>query len=116
MAVDHQRGPTCYVDAVLRSYVSLPGTPERASRRDRRLARELHLRGVSLATIRTALLLATARRTFRRSPLAAVRTLHYFLPVIEEVAATPPEGDYVDYLAAKLRPLIRPGSMLLDSG
>jgi len=31
-----------------------------------------------------------------------VRTLHYFLPVIEEVLELPPDPGYVQYLAGKL--------------
>jgi hypothetical protein len=32
-----------------------------------------------------------------------VRTLHYFLPVIDEVIEQPPEPGYAEYLAAKLK-------------
>ncbi len=65
MAVDRQRAIADHVTAVVAAYVSLPGTPERSSRRDRQLARQLHRRGVPLETIRGAFLLAAARRTFR---------------------------------------------------
>src|SRR5262249_49408890 len=54
-----------YVLAVLDQYVSFPGTPWRASRQDRRLARELYEQAVPLAAVRAALLLGVARRTFR---------------------------------------------------
>lgn len=33
------------------------------------------------------------------------RTLHYFLAAIEEVLELPPDPGYVEYLAAKLKPL-----------
>ena len=103
-----------YLDAVLATYSSLPGTPIQPSRRDRALARELCRRGVPLRTVRTALLLATARRTLRSGPpLAPVRTLHYFLPAIEEVLELPPDPDYVDYLAAKLKPFASQKTALL---
>ena len=93
-----------YIETVLATYSSLPGTPSRPSRQDRRLARDLCRRGVPLRTVRTALLLAAARRTLRSGPpLAPVRTLHYFLPAIDEVLDQPPDPRYVDYLAAKLR-------------
>jgi hypothetical protein len=93
-----------YVEAVLETYNALPGTPERPSRQDRRLARDLCRRGVPLRTVRTALLLAAARRTFRSGPpLPSVRTLHYFLPVIEEVLEQPLEPGYADYLAANIK-------------
>ena len=94
-----------YIEAVLTTYNSLPATPERPSRQDRRLARELCHRGVPLRSVRTALLLAVARRTLRSGPpLAPVRTLHYFLPAIDEVLDQPPDPAYVEYLAAKLKP------------
>jgi hypothetical protein len=96
-----------YLDAVLGTYSSLPGTPARPSRQDRRLARDLCRRGVPLRAVRTALLLATARRTLRSgAPLPPVRTLHYFLPALEEVLMLPPQPGYVEYLAAKLQPLV----------
>jgi hypothetical protein len=117
--VSEQLAIAGYVKAVLAAYVSLPGTPERPSRRDRQLARELYRRGISVATIRGAFLLAASRRTFRRADaekLGAVRTLHYFLPAIEEVTDDPPDPGYVDYLAMKLRPFMKPGGVLLDSG
>jgi hypothetical protein len=97
-----------YVQAVLKEYVWLPGTPHKASRQDRRLATSLYEQAVPLAVVRAALLLAAARRALRSPhlcPLPPIRTLHYFLPVIEEVLATPPDPGYVDYLAGKLHPL-----------
>lgn len=97
-----------YIQALLKEYVWLPGTPHRASRQDRRLAGALYAQAVPLAAVRTALLLAAARRALRSPhlcPLPPIRTLHYFLPVIEEVLTTPPDPGYVDYLAAKLHPL-----------
>jgi hypothetical protein len=93
-----------YLEAVLEAYSSLPDTPDRPSRQDRRLARDLCHRGVPLRSVRAALLLAAARRTFRSGqPLPPVRTLHYFLPAIEEVLEQPPEPGYTEYLAAKLK-------------
>ena len=103
-----------YLDAVLETYSSLPGTPVRPSRQDRRLARDLCRRGVPLRTVRTAMLLAAARRTLRSGPpLPLVRTLHYFLPVIEEVLELPPDPGYIEYLAAKLRPFASQKTALL---
>ena len=97
-----------YIQAVLTEYVWLPGTPHKPSRQDRRLASSLYEQAVPLAVVRAALLLAAARRALRSPhlcPLPPIRTLHYFLPVIEEVLATPPDPGYVDYLAGKLHPL-----------
>jgi hypothetical protein len=93
-----------YLEAVLGTYTALPGTPDRSSRQDRRLARDLCRRGVPLRVVRAALILATARRTLRSGPpLPPVRTLHYFLPAIDEVIHYPLEPGYVDYLAGRLR-------------
>ena len=64
--------------------------------------------------VRAALLLATARRTLRSGPpLPPVRTLHYFLPVIDEVLAQPLEPAYVEYLDDRLRPFASQKSALL---
>lgn len=98
-----------YVQAVLDLYVSLPGTPARASRRDRGVAAALYDQGTPEPVVRAALLLAAARRTLRSPeapPLPSVRTLFYFLPAIEEVRELPPDPDYVAYLEAKLRLLM----------
>lgn len=95
-----------YVDAVVREYVSLPGTPQRASRQDRRVAASLWEREVPLPVVRTALVMAVARRTLRSSrlpPLPPIRTLHYFLDAIEEVLDIPPEPGYVEYLECTLK-------------
>jgi hypothetical protein len=119
MAVAEQSAATDYVKAVLAAYVSLPGTPERPSRRDRQLARQLHRRGVPLETIRGAFLLAAARRTFRRpeaEPLGPIRTLFYFLHLIDEVTDEPLDRGYLDYIVKKLRPFMKSGGVQLDSG
>ena len=114
-----------YVLAVLDEYVSFPGTPCRASRQDRRLAMDLYEQAVPLAAVRAALLLGVARRTLRSShlcPLPPIRTLHYFVPIVEEVLHCPPEPGYVEYLALKLRHFVegktagRDKPARLDSG
>ena len=103
-----------YLEAVLTTYNSLPGTPERPSRQDRRLARELCHRGVPLKVVKDALILAVVRRTIRSGPpLPPVRTLHYFLPAIDEVLHHPLDPDYLDYIAAKLKPFASPKTALL---
>lgn len=92
---------TAYVHAVIACYRRVIGAGVRARRDDRRLAADLHRRGVSLAVVETALLLATARRGGRppeAPPLSPVRSLHYFLPVVEELLQSPPPNDYLDYL------------------
>jgi hypothetical protein len=103
-----------YQDTLLATYSSLPGTPLRPSRRDRQLVRDLCRRGVPLQTVRSALILAVARRTLRSGPpLPPVRTLHYFLPAIEELLEHPIEPDYLQYLEAKLIPFASQKSALL---
>jgi hypothetical protein len=97
-----------YVEAALDRYLWLPGTPARSSRHDRLLARTLYERGVPLAVIHTALLLGAARRAFRSQEaprLPPIRTLHYFLPLIDEVLEDPPAPGYAQYLEGKVRPL-----------
>lgn len=57
--------------------------------------------------VHAALLLGAARRTFRPQdafPLPPIRTLHFFLPVIEEIQDSPPAPGYLQYLEGKLRP------------
>jgi hypothetical protein len=109
---DQQR---IYLEALLEAYSSLPGTPARPSRQDRRLARDLCRKGVPLRAVRAALILAVARRTLRSGPpLPQVKTLHYFLPAIDEVLQHPLDTGYVEYLAAKLKPFASKKAALLD--
>jgi hypothetical protein len=94
-----------YTTQLIDLYRHTPGTLGRVRREDRRLAADLHQRGVSLHTVAEAFLLATARRCLRASdavPLAPVRSLHYFVPVIEEVIANPLPPGYSEYLKVKL--------------
>ena len=95
-----------YVAQLLELYLHTPGTLGRVRREDRRLAAELHTRRVPLLTIEEAFLLATARRCLRAPdvpPLAPVRSLHYFVPVVEEVLASPLPAGYPEYLKWKLQ-------------
>lgn len=99
------------IERLLRLYLALPHTPSRASRYDRRLALELRQRQISWEVIETALMLAVARRCLRDpslAPLPPIRSLHYFLPVIEEVLNTEMAPDYVRYLKRKLAPYLTP--------
>jgi hypothetical protein len=96
-----------YIDTVLKLYLSLPETPSRTSRYDRELATQLCERKIPLETIEAAFLLASARRLFRDPtlpPLQPIRSLHYFIPVIEEVSTGPLSPDYLTYLRLKLAP------------
>lgn len=99
------------IERLLRLYLALPHTPSSASRYDRRLALELRQRRISWEVVETALLLATSRRCFRDpslQPLPPIRSLHYFLPVIEEVLSTEMAPDYVRYLKRKLASYLTP--------
>jgi hypothetical protein len=104
-----------YVATVLTQYADLPDTPLRPSPPDHALASRLHRDGVPLPLVESALLLATLRRLLRSSelpPLPKIRSLAYFLPVIEELRQQPLPDGYLDYLRLKLRRLSqddRPG-------
>ena len=94
-----------YVDKILELYCNTPGTIGRIRREDRRLARDLYHRGVTLHIIEQSMVLAAARRSFRApdaSPLSPIRSLHYFIPVIKEVSVNPPSNEYIKYLKMKL--------------
>lgn len=97
-----------FVKTVLDLYLSLPETPSRVSRSDRSLALELFNRSMSISTIDAAFLLASARRLCRppdARPLGPIRSLHYFLPVIDELILNPLPNDYIRYLRHKLATL-----------
>ena len=99
-----------YVGAVLDLYARLPGTRLRPTRQDRRLAASLYKRGVPFSVVRTALLLAVARRTLRpkdAAPLPPIGCLHYFVPILDEVLDSPPEPGYAEYLMTKLQPFLK---------
>lgn len=94
-----------FVTRLLQCYVQLPHTPPRPSRYDRRLAERLFEQQASLETLMAAFILATSRRTFRQdnaTPLEPIRSLAYFLPVVEELRRTPPNPFYIDLLALRL--------------
>ena len=96
-----------YVRRVLEAYRHTPGTTGTVRRPDRLLATQLHQRGVALSVVQNALVLAVARRLLRSAslpPLATVRSLAYFLPVIEEVLELKINDDYFQYLRRRLQP------------
>ncbi len=107
-----------YVDAIVSNYRRLPGTPIRASRRDRLLAAALYDRGIPLPVVWAAFVIAAARwaiRSPQQRRLPAIRTLYYFVPAIDEVLDISPDPGYVDYLARKLQSLIAEKDRLLAS-
>jgi hypothetical protein len=94
-----------YVRQVLEAYRKTPGTMGTVRRADRLLAAQLHQRGLSVEVIENALVLAATRRLIRPSgapPLGTIRSLAYFLQVIEEVLASPVSPKYFEYLRYKL--------------
>jgi len=98
-------GPEQYIRRVLEAYRKTPGTMGTVRRADRLLALHLHRRGLSLKVIENALVLAATRRFMRpvdAPRLAPIRSLAYFLPVIEEVLELRVSPAYFDYLRNKL--------------
>ena len=94
-----------YLSVVLKLYLELPETPSRATSNDRKSAADLYARGIKLATIESAFLLASLRRLGRSPdmpPLSPIRSLAYFAPVIEEILANPIPDDYLEYLRRKV--------------
>jgi hypothetical protein len=101
--------PKTYLQSLTQLYLRLPDTPRRLSRFDHHLAHHLFDRHIPLALVETAFLLAAARRAARppaAPPLGPIRSLHYFLPVIEELLENPLPDSYLAYLRRKvpLRP------------
>lgn len=93
--------PAEYVQRVLDAYRATPGTCGVVRRPDRAFALALLARGVPLATVENALLLAAARRLARPAdapPLAVIRSLAYFAPVIDEVLTLNLGPAYFQYL------------------
>jgi hypothetical protein len=94
-----------YMRQVLEAYRKTPGTMGTVRRADRLLAAQLYQRGLSLKVIENAFVLAATRR-FIRPPdapsLGTIRSLAYFLPVIEEVLELCVSPDYFNYLSRKL--------------
>ena len=94
-----------YVRQVLEAYRKTPGTMGTVRRADRLLAAHLYQRGLSVKVIENALVLAAMRRLIRPSdaqPLGTIRSLAYFLPVIEEVLESRVSPDYFEYLRYNL--------------
>ena len=94
-----------YVRLLLQAYRATPGTTGVVRRPDRLLAGQLYQRGVPLIAVENALVLATARRLARpvgSPPLATIRSLAYFLPVIEEVLQLDVSQHYFQHLRHKL--------------
>lgn len=105
------------VQRLLDLYCGLPHTAaRRPSTADRRLATQLCDQTIPFELIEAALLLATARRNARdpkAPPLPPIRSLAYFLPVVEELRLHPPHPDYLRYLRSRAADLM--GQISTDS-
>lgn len=103
--MDHDLSQEEYLRKVLEAYRKTPGTMGTVRRADRLLASQLYQRGLSVKVIENALVLAATRRLMRPAdapPLGLIRSLAYFLPVIEEVLELRVSPDYFEYLRYKL--------------
>jgi hypothetical protein len=95
-----------YVDRLLCAYRQTPTTMGTVRSADRAVAVELHARGISLRVVENAFVLAASRRLLRApgAPrLLPIRSLAYFLPVIEEVIEMHISPNYFVYLEHKIR-------------
>ena len=102
---DHSIGREEYIERVLSAYRHTPGTTGTIRRPDRLLAAQLYERGVPFDTVENALVLAASRRLFRPAlapPLGTIRSLAYFLPVINEVLDLTVSPDYFRYLRRQI--------------
>ena len=103
--MDDGGGQQEYICQVLEAYRKTPGTMGTVRRPDRVLAAQLYQRGISVSVIENAFVLAATRRLMRPAeapPLGTIRSLAYFLPVIEEVLELRVSPDYFRYLRYRL--------------
>src|SRR5271169_3822143 len=108
--MDNRHGQEEYIRQVLEAYRKTPGTMGTVRRADRVLAAQLHQRGVAVSVIENAFVLAAARRLMRpadAAPLGTIRSLAYFLPVIEEVLGMHVSPNYFQYVRHKLQQIAR---------
>ena len=99
-----------YVATVLQMYLELPETPSKARPYDRDRASEFYNSRVPLSLVESALLLGSLRRLGRppESPrLSPIRSLAYFMPVLEELTSNPLPDGYLEYLRYKMRQMGR---------
>jgi hypothetical protein len=100
--------PHGYLAAVLSAYLEMPETPSKATAGDRKTARGLLEREVPLPIVQTALVLGSLRRIARPPDyprLQPIRSLAYFVPVVEELLEAPVSQDYGRYIRTRLRRL-----------
>jgi len=95
-----------YAAVALKLYLNTPETPSKISSNDRQIALGLHARGIPLTIVESAFLLASVRRLGRlpdMPPLSPIRSLAYFLPVVEELLVNPISDGYLDHLRRKVQ-------------
>jgi hypothetical protein len=103
-----------YIQKILDLYLNLPETPAHSSQDDIRSAHDLCRRKTPLEIVEAALLLGSVRRLYRDPALPRlrpIRSLRYFLPVIEEVTLSPLTGGYLLYLRYKLDSYVAKNSL-----
>lgn len=102
---DQSIGREEYIESILSAYRQTPGTAGTIRRPDRLLAAQLYARGVPLDTVENAFVLAASRRLLRPAdapPLGTIRSLAYFLPVVDELLDLTVSPDYFRYLRRKI--------------
>ena len=105
-----------YVRRAISLYRDLAGGAARPRHSDRQLAEEFQQQGISLALLECALRLAAARRDSRprtAPPLESIRSLHYVVPIIEELRRSPKMAQYAEYLRRRSGDETRPMSRFL---
>jgi hypothetical protein len=108
--MDDGHGQEEYIRQVLEAYRKTPGTMGTVRRADHMLAMQLYQRGVSASVIENAFVLAAMRRLMRPAdapPLGTIRSLAYFLPVIEEVLGLRISPEYFQHVRRKLERIAR---------
>ena len=95
---------------VLEAYRKTPGTIRTVRSADRLLAAQFYQRGVTVSVVENAFVLAAARRLMRPAnarPLGTIRSLAYFLPLIEEVLDMRVGPEYFQHVRRKLERIAR---------
>ena len=107
--MDDGRSQEEFIRQVLEAYRKTPGTMGTVRRPDRMVAVQLYQRGIPPRVIENAFILAATRRLMRPAdapPLSSIRSLAYFLPVIEGVIGLRVSPEYFQYLRHKLERIV----------
>lgn len=102
---DHALDRRIYVERVIESFCKTPTCSGRARREDWRLAHQLYDQQTPLALVQAAFSLAAMRRLYRSfeaTPLGPIRSLHYFLPILEEIRGQAIDPAYFAYVEWKV--------------